>query len=206
MFQCGVPKAINFLIGEHCLSWDRVIGPMNVTASTFNAVIDWIFVLTPTIVVFQAMMPMRTKVSVSCVIALGALGSAASVARIPLLDGLKIVASLDYFSRIIPVALVSIVESGIGIIAISLATLRPLVFGRYTEKTRNGTNFARELQMGDAGLEKGSSDVEAGSAGVRSNSSAVSGSTGSSESKTPLASIKSEPTVRLVGTFDAGKA
>lgn len=33
LFQCGVPKVVNFISGENCMPWDSVIGPMNCTSS-----------------------------------------------------------------------------------------------------------------------------------------------------------------------------
>lgn len=83
-------------------------------------------------------MTKRAKVSVCAIIALGALGSVASVARIPLLKDIRTTQSLSYFRDLIPIALTSIVESGLGITAISLAALRPLM-ARCIERTKGSS-------------------------------------------------------------------
>jgi len=158
-FQCGVPKVVNFITGENCMPWDTVTGPMNCkstcrmmtpavelilpfpytdVAGVFNAVIDWIFIITPIIVVSKTMMTTRAKVSVCSIILLGALGSVASIARIPLLKDIKTTPSLSYFKNLIPIALVSITESGIGIMAISLAAIRPLL-SQCIDRTRGSS-------------------------------------------------------------------
>lgn len=64
--------------------------------------------------------------SVCLIIALGAIGSVISVVRIPYANGVKLSHSLHFFGGITHIALLSITETGIGIIAISLAALRPL--------------------------------------------------------------------------------
>ncbi|GAB7355681.1 hypothetical protein MBLNU459_g6385t1 [Dothideomycetes sp. NU459] len=142
VFQCGVPKVFNFIEGSKCLSWDHVLGPMSYIGGVLNALVDWIFIITPLIVILQSMIRTRAKVSVCLLILLGSLGSIASVARIPLIYGLKTTQSLHYFNIIIPIALLSLAENGIGIIAISLAALRPLM-SRCFERTKRTTNRSR---------------------------------------------------------------
>lgn len=71
-------------------------------------------------------MPRQAKISVCCILALGALGSIASLVRIGYIDGLD--AGDDIFLiQAIDIAVVSNIEMGIGILAASLATLRPLL-------------------------------------------------------------------------------
>ncbi|GAM90010.1 hypothetical protein ANO11243_080500 [Dothideomycetidae sp. 11243] len=125
LFECGSPTGFNFVYGV-CFHWN-IMGPLNYIAAVLNAVIDWIFVLTPILVVSQTMMDRRAKFQVCCVILLGVFGSVVSVARIPLIRDLRIIPSLAYFGQIVPITLLSFVETSVGLIAISLAALRPLV-------------------------------------------------------------------------------
>lgn len=130
IFECGVPGgSAELLIGynPNCLSWAHAWGPVNYSAAALNAVTDWLFIFLPIFQISTATLtPIRTKLSACLPISLGALGSIASIARIPLIDELNGY-GLIYFSQLQPLILVSLTETGIGIIAISLATLRPLV-------------------------------------------------------------------------------
>lgn len=86
-------------------------------------------------VVVRTMMPVRAKITVCLLIVLGSTASVISVIRIPFIKGIRIVPNLSYFTNLIPIALLSVAETGIGIIAISLAALRPL-FGRCIERSK----------------------------------------------------------------------
>lgn len=125
IFACGLPTGHNLAFG-HCYDW-TVLGALNYTGGALNAIIDWIFVLTPLIVVLKMKMTRSAKVRVTLVILLGAAGSILSIARMPLIHDLKTDHSLFFFGNIIPITLVSISESALGMIAISVATLKPLL-------------------------------------------------------------------------------
>lgn len=99
---------------------------MNYVHSTINAVTDWIFALLPIFVLRTANMPRRAKLSVSFILALGALGSVASIVRLAYINGLNS-SSSDFFVEAVNIAIASNIEPGLGIIAGSLATLRPLL-------------------------------------------------------------------------------
>lgn len=151
LFQCGSPKPLHFILADKCLGWDNVTGPLNYVFSISNAVVDWILTLTPVAAISSLQMRRREKIVACLLVLFGMIGSIVSVIRIPYIHGLKLTGSLSYFHLIIPEALCSIAESGIGITALSIAALRPLwrkVVGsssgkatsyRTSTKTRGGT-------------------------------------------------------------------
>lgn len=144
LFQCGNPeKVADRLLGSpKCLP-----GPFLLTAGylygTINIIADWTFVLIPISVLIDSELDRRSKVSVSLVMALGAVGSVSSVMRMVYLHGFGlhgdgITCSYSqaflYFHVLIPCTATSIkatiwatAEPGTGIIAASIAILRPLV-------------------------------------------------------------------------------
>ncbi|GAB7348180.1 hypothetical protein MBLNU459_g6188t1 [Dothideomycetes sp. NU459] len=107
VFRCGSP------------------GPLIYLSGAMNAAMDWIFALTPMFVIARMRMSRRDKVSVCCLITLAIFGSIVSIIRVPYIGTLKF--GPDFFERDYPCYIWSIVESGLGTIAISLASLRPLV-------------------------------------------------------------------------------
>jgi len=126
IFQCRLPTAVNFEFPVHCQPW-RIIGTLNYIAAINNCIIDWILVAMPIYTVSRVQMSPRAKFSACGLILFGLVGSLISLARIPLVPGLKLTGTLNNFHIINPIALCSLSESGIGIIAMSLAALRPLV-------------------------------------------------------------------------------
>ncbi|KAF1846134.1 uncharacterized protein K460DRAFT_417275 [Cucurbitaria berberidis CBS 394.84] len=108
-----------------CLSSTLV---MNFTfvVSGLNAFADWTFALLPVLIVKDLHMKMRMKVIVALVIAVAAIGSTATIVRLPYtksLNGYK----GDFLYRTTDFAIWSTVEVGLGIAAGSVATLRPLM-------------------------------------------------------------------------------
>lgn len=120
-----------------CVSND-VLQPMTYLCGALNAATDWLFAVIAVIVVWQSSMPRPTKLTAGFLLTLGALGSICSIARLPYIPGL--LADKDFFTNAIDVAIWSIVEPGLGIVAASLSTLRPL-FRSVLERTRNISPF-----------------------------------------------------------------
>ena len=133
LFQCGNPTAINILTTT-CLDWPTILGPLLYFSATLNALVDWIFALTPIIVIRSLHMEKRDKHSVMAMIVLAISGSIVSIVRIPYIPGLRL-DSYSYSSTNDVIAYTSVIESGIGIIVASLALLRPLV-RQWVEKAR----------------------------------------------------------------------
>lgn len=125
LFYCGNPTPWTFITHTHCVSWDHVVSPLNYIASILNAVTDWVFVGVTVLFITQTLTKYDERASVGAILCLGALGSVISVVRIPFIHELR--PTLGYFSKIAKIEMISLSETCIGIIAISVATLRPLV-------------------------------------------------------------------------------
>lgn len=124
MFEYGVPTKRNVVGSPHISP--TIVDILDLVHGSCNFVLDWILVLTAIPMVNDVQRPRRDKVSIACLIALGAVGSIVSVARVPFMHGLFPGANKIIPRSFIPIAALSSGESSIGMIAISLATLRPL--------------------------------------------------------------------------------
>ncbi|KAG9691777.1 hypothetical protein KCU95_g4659, partial [Aureobasidium melanogenum] len=125
VFQCGNPA--NFFIQEvrqACMS-DNILQPLYYAAGGMNALTDWLFSLLPVTVIWSAAIPRSMKISAGCLLGLGSLASIASLIRLAYIPGIE--ASPTFLEHSVNIASWSIVEPGLGIIAASLATLRPLI-------------------------------------------------------------------------------
>ncbi|ETS79843.1 hypothetical protein PFICI_07372 [Pestalotiopsis fici W106-1] len=89
-----------------------------------SVVSDWILALLPISIVWNAKMDRRSKISVACVLALGSIASMATVVRIPYAK--QLLSDPDYLYNFTDLAIWSTVEIGLGLMASSLATLKPL--------------------------------------------------------------------------------
>lgn len=120
-----------------CQDWKNVLEPLNYVGATLNALVDWVFALTPILVILKINMSRGAKVSVILVILLAISGSAASVVRIIYIPGLADAAN------VVNLAYVSIAEGGVGLTAASLAAMKPLINGMKERKQgRNSSNAA----------------------------------------------------------------
>lgn len=124
-FRCGRPNGTNFTSDNCKLKWDGLLGPLAYSTGAGNALMDWIFALTPLLVITRMNMSHRDKVSVCSLIGLAVVGSIVSIIRIPYIGTLKF--GPEFYAHDTTILMWSIAESGIGNVAISLATLRPLV-------------------------------------------------------------------------------
>lgn len=91
-----------------------------------NAVVDILFAALPiAIIATSTAMPARQKASVCGLVALAGMGSLVSVVRIPFIATDTEVGP-GVFANEVPVALLSVAETGVGICCLSVAALRPL--------------------------------------------------------------------------------
>ncbi|KAL3422320.1 integral membrane protein [Phlyctema vagabunda] len=102
-----------------------VLGILAYSNATISLVSDLIFVAVPISFVWSLNLERRTKFSVSIVLCLGFMASAVNMARYNYIDNLASPGDNSYDYAVI--SLVSILEIGLGIIAASLATCRPLI-------------------------------------------------------------------------------
>jgi hypothetical protein len=92
IFACGNPaKIADTLLGsKHCLPTPFILGS-GYLYGIINIVADWTFVLVPISVLLDSELDRRSKISVSIVMALGAVGSISSTMRMVYLRGLILV-------------------------------------------------------------------------------------------------------------------
>ncbi|KAH6972854.1 hypothetical protein BKA56DRAFT_492464 [Ilyonectria sp. MPI-CAGE-AT-0026] len=114
---------------------------------------DWTFSILPIFLVWKLQMNLRMKISVVLILAAGAIASSATIVRFPYLYSLTDIEDFLYSTS--DVAIWSTVETGLGITASGVATLRPLLrtfFGGSTAQS-NGTS-ARQWHRTDSGHPK----------------------------------------------------
>ncbi|EKG14870.1 integral membrane protein [Macrophomina phaseolina MS6] len=109
---------------EHCLPRDTVAN-ITYAASALAAFADWTFGILPGFIVWDLHMNQRTKMVVVVILGFAAIGSTATLVRIPYIKGLK--TRDDFLYETTDVAIWSTVEPGIGMTAACIATLRPLL-------------------------------------------------------------------------------
>lgn len=144
IFACGDPSKIaDTLLGsQKCLpvAFGLATGYLY---GAINVIADWTFVLIPITVLLDSELDRRSKISVSIVMALGAVGSVSSIMRMVYLRGLIHVPTglsctypslPSYRSQLtinpattIKATIWATAEPGTGIIAASIAILRPLI-------------------------------------------------------------------------------
>jgi len=127
IFRCGVPDpvAVIFSRTDCAVNWD-VLYPLYITAAAFNAICDWVFALIAiALVASTRKMKTGARCSVCFVILLAIAGSMVSIVRFPFLEGWK--SGPDFLDVQGFATMLSVVEIEIGTIAISLATLMPLM-------------------------------------------------------------------------------
>ncbi|KAE9963457.1 hypothetical protein BLS_001662 [Venturia inaequalis] len=93
-------------------------------SSAVSATIDWIFGLLPIWIIENLQINRRRKIALGAIMGLGAVASVAPIVRIPYT--ISLAHSDDFLWSTVDASIWSSVEPGIGLIAISLAALRPL--------------------------------------------------------------------------------
>ena len=136
IFQCGNPKYFleKELTGK-CVSNEVLLG-VNLSHGILNAVTDWILCILPIFVLRKAKLPRVAKISAGFVLLVGNIGSVCSIIRLLFVKGFT--PGAGFFLTSINFTIWSMAECGVGIIAASLATLRPL-FHCCMENARNLT-------------------------------------------------------------------
>ncbi|KAF2830824.1 hypothetical protein CC86DRAFT_316413 [Ophiobolus disseminans] len=125
--------------------------PSNIVVNSFygysalSCVTDWTFSIVPIFIVRKLQMSRRKKYTVGALLALCALGSTATIIRIPYIDGLNDIPEFLYST--IDVAIWSTCETGIGLAASAGATLRPLLRQVFGELSTHGTSSRKHSRM-----------------------------------------------------------
>ncbi|KAF4980511.1 hypothetical protein FZEAL_3499 [Fusarium zealandicum] len=114
--------------------------------SAISCLTDWTYSILPIFLVWKLQMSTNVKVSVVVILAAGAIASSATIVRFPYLYSLTDIDDFLYSTS--DVAIWSTVETGLGITASGIATLRPLLrtfFGGGSTAQGNGAS-ARQWQ------------------------------------------------------------
>ncbi|KAF2025881.1 hypothetical protein EK21DRAFT_103588 [Setomelanomma holmii] len=125
IFQCNPVNEFwnNHPASEKCLPKGPTLG-ITYALAAVNAAADWAFGTLPFFIVWDLEMKLKTKLLVAGILAFAAIGSTGTVVRMfyihTLMDG------PDFLWRTTDIAIWSTVEPGIGIVAGSIACLRPL--------------------------------------------------------------------------------
>jgi len=91
-----------------------------------NALCDWAFAIIPTLIIVRSCrQELSSRIAVCLPILLAVIGSTLAIARFPFLSVLT--DANHFFTSSAPSVFLSLVETQIGIMAISLATLKPLL-------------------------------------------------------------------------------
>ncbi|KAJ5654740.1 hypothetical protein N7490_001743 [Penicillium lividum] len=115
----------NQVDGEHtgkCLSVDILID-ISYFYSAVTIICDFTLGILPIFLVWDLQMNRRTKMAVGGILSLGAIASVAVIIRLPFLH---YYADIDFLYSSYQIAIWTVIETGLGITAGSLITLRPL--------------------------------------------------------------------------------
>ncbi|KAI1080225.1 hypothetical protein F5B20DRAFT_589642 [Whalleya microplaca] len=158
-------------------SWDAGVGECDHSGRVMNIAIlisaiailtDWSCAIIPAFILWNLNMRFDVKVSLVFVLALGVLASISTIVRFPYLHYYEQL--FNYLYNVCNVVVWSIVECGIGIIAGSLPSLRPLVrnLGSGSKKTHPGgpsnglTNGGNSIPLRSTAQGQSSTACEAG--------------------------------------------
>lgn len=148
IFVCGDPAKLadSFVGSKKCLPTAFIL-TAGYLYGIVNVIADWTFVLIPIVILIDSDIDRRSKISVSIVMGLGAVGSVSSILRMVFLKGLLFSSSgvglsrkyisipsrsyhhsPDFFkANAVKATIWATCEPGTGIIAASIAILRPLI-------------------------------------------------------------------------------
>ncbi|EKG12308.1 hypothetical protein MPH_10613 [Macrophomina phaseolina MS6] len=126
IFQCD-PVSSFWTIkpnNDGCLPLDAIAG-IAYAAAVLGSISDWTFGILPGFIVYDLQMNKRTKLVVVGILGFAAIGSTATIVRMPYIKGFK--ATHDFLYESTDIAIWSTIEPGIGMTAACIATLRPLL-------------------------------------------------------------------------------
>ncbi|KAL0939334.1 uncharacterized protein CTRU02_205944 [Colletotrichum truncatum] len=109
-----------------CINYN-IVPDAVVAHSVVSAVSDWVMGLLPIALLWNVNLNRRTKVLVAVLLSMGMIAGVALIIRIPYVRRLAI--SADFLYETIDVAIWSVMEPALGIIAASVTSLRPLFHG-----------------------------------------------------------------------------
>ncbi|ORY66332.1 uncharacterized protein BCR38DRAFT_389901 [Pseudomassariella vexata] len=130
MFQCSPasyfwehPSKPNST-GGSCIM-PEVVPIATVVHGVASCMADWVLGLLPVVILWRVQLNRRTKISIGFLLSLGVIAGVAMVVRIPLIKNIAITA--DFLFETVNLAIWSILEPSLSILASCIATLRPLL-------------------------------------------------------------------------------
>ncbi|KAJ5216651.1 uncharacterized protein N7498_003058 [Penicillium cinerascens] len=142
-----------------CMSKDDLVKVAYVY-SCLTIVTDLTLAILPIFLIWKLQMSYRTKIAVGGMLSMGAIASVAVIVRIPFL---RFYADTNFLQSTYQIAIWSVIETGLGITASSLFTLRPLFrwlrhekfsYDRHTRPSRRGYNEYQLSSLNKDGLKK----------------------------------------------------
>lgn len=133
IFECGLPT--NYVLKQasnQCVSF-RIQSCVGFAHGAVNALTDWVFPILAIQYLVQTKLSTTAKVSCAAILGLAVCGSIASVVRTIYIP--EFGPGGNIYSKNLKPLIWTLVEGGLGIIAASLATLRPL-FQRCSSRTK----------------------------------------------------------------------
>jgi hypothetical protein len=154
-FQCGLPtNLMHKHITGQCVKLQAFTALLYVHG-ILSAATDWVFALLPIITLYNSNLSRAAKISSSCLLLLACGGSVAAVARTAttgnyLLRPEYLDPNLrpNYYAISAPMINLTVIEVGLGITAVSLACLRPLLrsmksIGQHFSSRLMGTDMSK---------------------------------------------------------------
>ncbi|EME41951.1 hypothetical protein DOTSEDRAFT_135077 [Dothistroma septosporum NZE10] len=132
---------------KNCINPDIVIG-LTYGVSALNIIADWTLGLLPIFIVRSLQMSTRQKRLVAVILSFAAIGSTATIVRLPYIGSLKQSfdgRNGDFLFKTVGVAIWTTVEIGVGITAGCAATLRPLL-RMAVDRLGIGSSHSRKYQ------------------------------------------------------------
>ncbi|KAI6854616.1 hypothetical protein KC323_g8703 [Hortaea werneckii] len=124
-----------------CLEW-TYMGGFAYTISVMNVFADWVFGILPALIVKGLSITRRQKTLIACILAFAAVGSTATIVRLPFIRTLEqghLGRDGDFLYNTVGLAIWTTVEVGVGITASCMATLRPLLRSAFMKLGVKGT-------------------------------------------------------------------
>ncbi|KAI8235250.1 hypothetical protein K4K57_003830 [Colletotrichum sp. SAR 10_99] len=128
-FQCSPPSYFwRQLYGEKgkCINYN-IVPDATIAHSIISAVSDWCIGLLPIALLWNVNLNRRTKALVAVLLSMGMVAGVALIIRIPFIRRLAI--STDFLYETIDIAIWTVLEPALGIIAASVTSMRPLFQG-----------------------------------------------------------------------------
>ncbi|KAF1831671.1 hypothetical protein BDW02DRAFT_40534 [Decorospora gaudefroyi] len=153
-FRCGanLDKYVVHQLAGRCTP-HRLDLFMAYQQAAFTTLTDLLFLTLPVLILWNANMDRRSKISIGFILCLAALGCICSTIRFRYIDGLTQID--DFFWNVVNISIWSTIEAGACTIAGCLATLRPL-FKRAVRQARESTVLSGCVKQISRSLRSGS--------------------------------------------------